>query len=231
MQEHVILFVKTLSELVPMDSPIYEFGSLQVPGQEGFADLRRFFPGREYIGCDMRAGPGVDRIEDMEKGLTIRDDSASVVFCMDTLEHVFQVHKAMSEMTRILKSDEGILVASSVFRFMIHSYPHDYWRFTPYCFARLFSEFDVSMTGAQGDPENPVSVFAVGVMTKDRGAWRNRLLTFQHQYEAEFLKSYRYDKTGSKKIKLSFYKTFVPKKHARKMEKVTLRWSIQEKNG
>src|SRR3990170_3566069 len=41
MQDHVKLFVKTFSELVP-DSPIYEFGSLQVPGQEGFADLRSF---------------------------------------------------------------------------------------------------------------------------------------------------------------------------------------------
>ena len=229
MQDHVTLFVKTLSELVPMESPIYEFGSFQVPGQEGLADLRRFFPGREYIGCDMQPGTGVDRIEDMEKGLTIRDGAASVVLCMDTLEHVFHVHKAMSEMTRILKSDEGILVASSVFRFKIHSYPFDYWRFTPYCFARLFSDFDISLTGAQGDPENPVSIFAVGVRTKDGSAWRNRFSTFQKIYEAEFHAAFRYDYTSSKKIKLSFYQTFLPKKYTRKMENLNILWNIQEK--
>lgn len=229
MPDHVVLFVKTLSELVPMEGPVYEFGSLQVPGQEGFADLRRFFPGREYTGCDMQAGPGVDRIEDMEKGLTIRDGAASVVLCMDTLEHVFHVHKAMSEMTRVLRSDEGILVASSVFRFKIHSYPFDYWRFTPYCFTRLLSDFDITLTGGQGDPDNPVSVFGVGVRTRDREAWRDRLRAFQRKYEAEFLERFRYDDTGAKRIKLSFYKTFLPKKHARKLEKVTLRWSIRER--
>ncbi len=231
MQEHVKLFVKIFSELIPTESPIYEFGSLQVPKQEGFADLRCFFPGREYVGCDMQAGPGVDRIEDMEKGLTIRDDSASVILCMETLEHVFHVQKALSEMTRILKSNDGILVASSLFRFKIHSYPYDYWRFTPYCFARLFSEFDISMTGAQGDPDNPVSVFAVGVKTKDRPAWRSRLLAFQHEYEAEFRKRFRYDESWQKKIKLSFYRAFVQKQYARKMERLILQWSIQEKNG
>lgn len=229
MQDHVKLFVKTFSELVPTDSPIYEFGSLQVPGQEGFADLRGLFPGREYIGCDMQAGPGVDRIEDMEKGLSIRNGTASVVLCMETLEHVFDVYKAMSEMTRILRDEDGILIVSSVFFFQIHSYPFDYWRFTPYCFSRLFSDFDVTLIGAQGNPEFPVSVFGIGIKTKDKVTWRNRLSTFQKNYETEFLENFKYDKTLTKKIKLSFYKTFVPKKYSRKMEKFNFLWNFQER--
>jgi hypothetical protein len=229
MQDHVKLFVKTFSELVP-DSPIYEFGSLQVPGQEGFADLRSFFPGKEYIGCDMQPGAGVDKIEDMEKGLTIQDGSASAVLCMDTLEHVFDVFTAMKEMNRILRDDEGILIASSLFHFKIHSYPFDYWRFTPYCLLRLFSSFDVALIGGQGNPESPISVFGIGIKTKDKTAWRDTLLKFQQKYEDEFKNIFKYDKTLPKKIKLSFYKIFVPKKYIQKKDKTRMTWNIKEKN-
>ena len=31
----------------------------------GFAALRSLFPGKAYVGCDMRPGPGVDRVEDV----------------------------------------------------------------------------------------------------------------------------------------------------------------------
>jgi len=55
-------FVWIVAETLPVLEPIYEFGSLQVPGQEGFADLRPIFEGKRYIGCDMREGPGVDLV-------------------------------------------------------------------------------------------------------------------------------------------------------------------------
>lgn len=53
-------FVKIVAETMPITEPIFEFGSLQVSGQEGFADLRPLFPNKEYVGCDIREGPGVD---------------------------------------------------------------------------------------------------------------------------------------------------------------------------
>ena len=57
MRESIKEFVKIVSETLPIPEPIFEFGSLQVPGQEGFADLRPIFPNKKYIGCDIREGP------------------------------------------------------------------------------------------------------------------------------------------------------------------------------
>jgi hypothetical protein len=54
-------FVSIVAETLPITAPVYEFGALQVPGQEGFADLRPCFPHHEYLGTDIRAGAGVDR--------------------------------------------------------------------------------------------------------------------------------------------------------------------------
>ena len=56
MRESIKQFVKVVADKLPILEPIYEFGSLQVPGQESFADLRPFFPGKEYIGCDLKRG-------------------------------------------------------------------------------------------------------------------------------------------------------------------------------
>ena len=44
MRELVREFVKIVAENLPISEPIVEFGSLQVSDQEGFADLRPFFP-------------------------------------------------------------------------------------------------------------------------------------------------------------------------------------------
>ena len=60
MREPVKEFVVLAARYFPAREPIFEFGALQVPGQEGFADLRPLFPEMEYVGCDLRAGPGVE---------------------------------------------------------------------------------------------------------------------------------------------------------------------------
>ena len=48
-----------------LPAPVLEIGSYQVEGQEHIADLRSLFPGKEYVGTDFRAGPGVDRVENV----------------------------------------------------------------------------------------------------------------------------------------------------------------------
>jgi len=60
MRDNVKKFVQTFSKAFDVPGPIYEFGSLQVEGQIGYADLRPFFSGKQYTGCDFRMGPGVD---------------------------------------------------------------------------------------------------------------------------------------------------------------------------
>lgn len=140
---------------------VVELGAFQVPGQEGFADLRPFFPGGEYIGCDMRKGPGVDRIEDLHC-LSFPNGFADWVICFDTLEHVYDPLLAIKELLRIL-APGGIILISSVMNFQIHDYPGDYWRFTPEIFWHMLSsELPFRKVMFQGDQLNPHTVMGIG---------------------------------------------------------------------
>ena len=160
MRRHIKEFVRIVAETLPVIEPIYEFGSLQVPGQEGFADLRPMFPGKQYVGCDMQEGPGVDKILNLHD-IELPSGTAGTVLLMDTLEHVEYVRRAVEEVHRILKPN-GILVASSVMKFNIHDFPYDYWRFTPEAFKSLLKPFDNSFVGFAGNRRFPHTVVGVG---------------------------------------------------------------------
>lgn len=160
MRESIKQFVEIVADTLPIPEPIYEFGSLQVPGQEGFADLRPLFAGKEYVGCDMQEGAGVDRILNLHD-IDLPSETAGTVLMLDTLEHVEFVRKATEEAHRILKPD-GILVISSIMNFPIHDYPHDYWRFTPEAFKSLLKSFESCFVDFAGDKLFPHTVVGVG---------------------------------------------------------------------
>lgn len=160
MRDNIRAFVAAAAEAFPCRGPVYEFGSFIVTGQERIGDLRPLFAGREYVGCDMREGPGVDRIEDLAQ-LTLPDESVETIVCVETLEHCFHVERAVGEMLRVLKPG-GLLLISTPFQFHIHSYPDDYWRLTPSCLARLLAELPATMVGSQGVEAFPHTSFAIG---------------------------------------------------------------------
>jgi SAM-dependent methyltransferase len=108
-------FVNIIAKHIRVADPIYEFGSMQVPGQEEFADLRTLFSGKQYFGADMREGPGVDKILNLHD-IGLPSGCVGTVLCLDTLEHVEYPHKALEEIYRILKRD-GIVIISSVMNF------------------------------------------------------------------------------------------------------------------
>jgi SAM-dependent methyltransferase len=161
MRDHNKAFCRLVAESFACPGPIYEFGSYQVEGQVEYADLRSLFPGREYVGCDMRPGPGVDRVEDVS-ALTLPDASAGTVLCIETFEHVFEVRRAFDEVFRVLKPG-GLFVITSPLNFRIHGYPDDYWRMTPNCLRRLMSPYAARLTGAQGYHKFPHSVMGLGI--------------------------------------------------------------------
>jgi len=153
-------FVSIAATTLPIRGPIYEFGALQVPGQEGFADLRPFFPQHEYVGSDMREGPGVDMLLDLHD-IDLPSDSVGTILCFDTLEHVEYPHRALEQIHRVLKPD-GIAVISSVMDFPIHDYPYDYWRFTPEAFKSILKPFNGSFVGFAGREDFPNTVIGIG---------------------------------------------------------------------
>ena len=161
MRDHNKAFCRLVAETLECPGPVFEFGSYQVDGQEGYANLRGLFAGKSYVGCDMRPGPGVDRVEDVT-AISLPQESAGTVLCIETFEHVFAVSKAFDEVFRLLRPG-GVFVITSPLNFRIHGYPDDYWRMTPNCLRRHLEPFAVRLSGFQGHRAFPHTVMGVGI--------------------------------------------------------------------
>jgi SAM-dependent methyltransferase len=160
MRKPIWKYVKLAIAHLPIAEPVYEFGAFQVEEAPEDSDLRPLLSGLDYVGCDMREGPGVDRVLDLHN-IDLPDETAGTVFLMDTLEHVEYPHQAVKEVHRILKPD-GVLIMSSVLDFFIHETPNDFWRFTPDGFNSLLKPFNHSHVGYYGRDVFPHSLVGVG---------------------------------------------------------------------
>jgi SAM-dependent methyltransferase len=163
MRKNTRALVEIAARQLALPQPAVEFGSFQVTGAPD-EDLRPLFPDG-LLGCDVRPGPGVDRVEDLH-ALTFDDGVIGTAVLLDTLEHVQDPLRAMAEVHRAL-APGGVAIATSVMDLFIHCEP-DYWRFTPRAFAYLFRAFDETLVGYQGNPEKPHTVFALGVKQPSR---------------------------------------------------------------
>jgi SAM-dependent methyltransferase len=173
MRDHNKAFCRLVAETLDCPGPVFEFGSYQVEGQEGYANLREVFPGKSYVGCDMRPGPGVDRVEDVTE-INLKDGAAGTVLCIETFEHVFEVRRAFDEVFRVLRPG-GVFVITTPLNFRIHGYPDDYWRLTPNCLRRLISSYAARMSGYQGHFAFPHTVMGVGIKEPAPASSRVRL--------------------------------------------------------
>ena len=60
----------------------------------------------------------------------VADSSVNVVLCTETLEHVLETRRFLSEAARCL-TPSGLLLLTIPFAARWHFIPYDYWRFTP----------------------------------------------------------------------------------------------------
>src|SRR5688572_4334671 len=100
---------RSIVETFELPQPIVEIGSYQVAGQESIADLRSLFPGKEYVGVDMRPGPGVDRVANVE-ALPFASGSVGTVLALNTFEHVRCFWRGLDEVYRVLRSDGALVM-------------------------------------------------------------------------------------------------------------------------
>jgi len=189
--------VSDLVARLELPEPIVEFGSMQVePDQPG--DLRPLFPGRSFIGTDLREGPGVDRIEDLRR-LSFGDGEVGTALCLDTLEHCADPIAAGRELARVVAPDGGLCLISSVMLMPIHAYPQDFWRFTPDGLRLLLGGFDDIDVAGWGDETIPFWVFALaargrrlGLRLKDMPAFADQQLEYDRAEGRIRLGPFRY---------------------------------------
>ena len=161
MRGNIREFVRAVAETLTIPQPVVEIGALLVDGQPYDADLRPLFAGADYTGCDIRPGPGVDRLEDIHR-LSFASDSLGTVLMLETLEHVKNPLQAMAEVRRVLRPG-GLAVISSCMDFPVHEHPADYWRFPPQGFDLLLEAFSPRRVYVQGVSVFPHSLAGVGV--------------------------------------------------------------------
>jgi SAM-dependent methyltransferase len=150
--------------------PVLEVGSYQVEGQGDLIELRGQFPNeQQYVGLDIRPGPGVDRVGSVEK-LPFPDASFGCVLAFNTFEHVQRFWVGFEEVFRVLKPD-GVLLMSVPFHFRIHHHPSDYWRFTPEALDVLLERYAMRLVGWHGPDKRPANVWAAAF--RERAAMPN----------------------------------------------------------
>ena len=172
---------RAVTETFDLPGPIVEIGSYQVPGQEEIINLRDQFPGREYLGVDIREGPGVDCVANVED-LPFEDETVGTVLALNTFEHVQRFWRGFEEIQRVLRPDGALLVACP-FNFHIHNYPNDYWRFTPAALEFLLEDYPNKILGWNGTDKRPAGVWSLAVREEHPGISEDEFVRFKNRLE------------------------------------------------
>ena len=166
MRKAIRTSIGLFAECFRPSGPVVEIGAYYPPGYQWLSDLRPFFTTLEYIGCDIRPGPGVDRIENAQ-ALTFPAGFAGTIIVCEVLEHLPDPALAVAEAWRTL-GDDGLLVVSVPFQYRLHAFPTDYWRFTASGLHCLLSAFPSRTVFALGPRLKPAFAFAVASKTASR---------------------------------------------------------------
>ena len=171
-----------LERLLPkVEGAVVEIGSHDYGSTENFREL---FPGNQYVGVDLQAGPGVDMVVDLTAGIgTLPEAHFGLAICCSVLEHTSRPWIMAENITRIVHK-HGWLFVSVPWVWRYHAYPDDYFRFSFRGVEALFPAFDWSdacySTTSPGeiveiDAENPGVDNAMAQMLSIAGVTRKYL--------------------------------------------------------
>lgn len=121
---------------------IIEVGSLDINGS-----LRPYIMTLgplSYIGIDIEKGNGVDIICNAEHMVErFGKEIFDVVISTETLEHVEDWTKVISNIKNICKPNGIILITTCSYGYGYHACPYDFWRFEPDDMVNIFSDCKV----------------------------------------------------------------------------------------
>ncbi len=95
-----------------------------------------------------------------------------VVFNHTTLEHIYDVKKAFTNLC-LMSKDIVILVVP--FLQQMHSDYGDYWRFTPSCIKQLFEENGMKIQYLSFNNDKHTSVYIFAIATKNPNVWSDKI--------------------------------------------------------
>lgn len=138
------------------DTDVIEVGSYDVNGS-----VRPLFSGaRSYLGVDIRPGPGVDVVADIDATESLPVD---VVVSTEMLEHTPRPWVSVDKMARMLRPGGHLVLTTRAPGFGVHDYPGDFYRFTPSAIRVLVEDAGLVVDDLRDDPdpESP-GVFVLG---------------------------------------------------------------------
>jgi len=156
MQDTVRDFIQVCSRIIDMPERICEIGFSQVKGQASRADLREFFPGKNYIKYDTRSVSGVNLSRDVEN-LPFEDESMGSIVVAGALGRMLHSPKAFSEIHRVLHPEGVLLIAITTSL----QYERDQKRCTSEVVWRLLGRFRTKIVFYHGEEKSPHTIYAV----------------------------------------------------------------------
>ena len=131
---------------------ILEIGSGKSDKGKYIYSAKKFFDSsNEYIQSDIIQDYG-HKIIDVTK-INYKNEF-DVIICANVLEHVFEFHKAITNLYNALKVGGVLIIFIPVF-YPLHDEPHDYWRFTEHSLKELlkkFKEIKIKHSGIRSYP-------------------------------------------------------------------------------
>lgn len=128
-----------------------EIGSYDVNGS-----VRPLFSG-VFVGTDMRPGPGVDLMHNIEDSSLAPD--YDVVVCTEVLEHTPRPWRAVQNMADSLRKGGVLLVTCRGYDergcWPVHYEPDDFWRISVEALVIMCEDAGLAVEEAQKDPQGP----------------------------------------------------------------------------
>ena len=142
----------TLSRSDVAGKRVLEVGSLDVNGS--VRPLIQALGPAEYVGLDIRPGPGVDVIGDAaDLDRQFGPDAFDVVISTELLEHAREWKKIIHNFKYVVRPGGVLLVSTRSYGVDFHRQPFDFWRYEKDDFEAIFS--DLQIEELQLDPSDP----------------------------------------------------------------------------
>lgn len=135
-------FLETHLQKLPAGALILDIGA----GRGDFADLTSQ---RLTIAIDIYPYPEVDVVCDLTQVNPFRSARFDAVLLMNVLEHIYDTHQMLREITGLLKPG-GILIVTIPFMVKLHQTPVDFVRYSQYALERLGQEHGLQVERMEG---------------------------------------------------------------------------------